>query len=117
MGAGVDEVDRRLISTRASNRERPSIRTEGERVQGSDCCSHEAELIAAWQRFPDPTQCLRIEEDDAAVVTSDGEGAAVGADRFVQQTVATLVRDADRSGAAQQRREQVAAGRRASRRG
>ena len=98
------------MPSRAPDRERLAVGTEGERVQGSDCCSHEAELIAARQRFPQPTQRLRVEEDDPAVVTADGKRAAIGAKRLVQQTVAALVRNSDRGGAAQQRGKQVAAG-------
>ena len=55
------------------------------------------ETIRHWHR----------EEGDVAVVSANREGAAVGAERFVQQTVAALVHDADRCGAAQQRGERL----------
>ena len=54
---------------------------------------------------------LRVEEGHGAILVSDCERASVGAERDRPDRIAVALQDADRRGTAQQRREQVAAGR------
>jgi hypothetical protein len=60
--------------------------------------AHESDLAVAQDR-PAPSQRPRVEEDDVAVVTANGEDTAVRAERLVEDTVAALVEDGNRGGA------------------
>lgn len=91
------------MTRRAADGDRSPVGTECERMQGPDCRSHEAKLIAALERSPNALQRPGVEEDGAAVVTSDRERAAVRTERHVQHALAAAVHDADRGGAAEQR--------------
>ena len=107
----IDQIEGCDTAVGAADGQRSALGVEREGAERALYGAHEADLAVAGQARRERPQGSSVEEDDVAVVPPNGKRAAVGTDRFVEEPVASLVRDPDGGWGAQKRREQVAAGR------
>ena len=107
----VDEVERRTVAVEVSNRDGSAIGTDRHRPHRPDDRAAIVELPIGLEASAYLVQCSRVEERNPAAVAAQDEQPPVARQRFVEDLVVGPADDGQRCRRAQQRRQQVAAGR------